>query len=171
MDPFTIGMVAVGVGSMLGGLFGSSSTAKKQAAEQKAIAADQMKIEAQKRQAMELDARRRELETFRNVQRTRSIALTNAVNQGAGAGSGLQGGLAQASQAGREDLTGIGQNLLIGRQISDLNNDISGHKMTLADLGADQSFYSGLSSFGSSMLGAVGPVGKLTSGWGNTANG
>lgn len=151
---------------MIAGLIGSSDTAEKQAAEQKAIAADQIKIEKQKRQAMELDSRRRELEVFRNVQRARSIALTNATLQGGQFGSGVIGGMAQASQAGREDLGAIGQNLTIGRNISDLNNDISQHKMTLADLGADQSFYSGLSSLGSTILGQTGNIGKMTSGWG-----
>jgi len=45
---------AIGVGLTAAGVIGGSATAKKQAAEQKAIAADQMKIEEQKRMAMEL---------------------------------------------------------------------------------------------------------------------
>lgn len=162
MGPFA---AIIGAGLSIGGLVGASDTAEKMAAEQKAIAADEMKIEKQKRMSMELDARRRELEVFRNVQRTRSIALTNAVNQGAGSGSGLLGGMAQASQAGREDLTAIGQGLTIGRTISDLNVDISTHKSTLADLGADMSFYQGLSSLGNQLLGNAGTIGKMTSGW------
>ena len=154
----------VGGGLMVAGIFGSSNTAKKQAAEQKAINADQIKIEGQKRQAMELDARRRELEVFRNVQRAQSIALTNATLQGGQFGSGLLGGQAQASQAGRQDLTSIGQNLTIGRTISDLNNDISQHKMTLADLGADASFYSGLTQLGGTILGQTANMSKMMGG-------
>lgn len=149
---------------MVAGIFGGSETAKKQAAEQKAINADQIKIEAQKRQAMELDAKRRELEVFRNVQRARSISLTNATLQGGQFGSGLLGGQAQASQAGNEDLTGIRQNLEVGRAIGDLNNDISRHKMALADLGADASFYSGLTSLGGSILGGSGTMSKFMGG-------
>lgn len=146
---------------MVAGLIGGSATAEKQAAEQKAINADQIKIEGQKRQAMELDAKRRELEVFRSVQRARSIALTNATLQGGQFGSGLIGGMAQATQAGHEDLTQIGQSLTIGRSISDLNNDISQHKMALADLGADASFYSGLSSMGGAFLGQSSNISKM----------
>ena len=162
---------AIGVGLMAGGAIGGAVTAKKQAAEQKAIAADQIKIEEQKRMAMELDSRRRELEVFRSVQRAKSIALTNATMQGAGMGSGLQGGLAQATASGQENLESIGQNLIIGRQISDLNNDISTHKGTLASLGADASIYSGIGQIGGALLGNVGNIGKMTSGWGNTSTG
>ena len=160
---------AIGVGLTAAGVIGGSATAKKQAAEQKAIAADQMKIEEQKRMAMELDSRRRELEVFRNVQRAKSIALTNATMQGAGMGSGLIGGTAQATQSGHENLESIGQSLTIGRQISDFNNDISSHKMRLADLGADASMWSGIGQLGGSLLGSVGTIGKLTSGWGGTS--
>ena len=156
----------IGGGLMVAGFLGGSDTAEKQAAEQKAINADQIKIEQQKRQAMELDSRRRELEVFRSVQRARSIALTNATLQGGQFGSGLLGGQAQATQAGHEDLKSIGQNLTIGRQISDLNNDISSHKMTLADLGADASFYQGLGSLGSTILGQTSNISKFTSGFG-----
>jgi hypothetical protein len=168
--PALTSIVAVaGAGALIGGVIGGSATAKKQAAEQKAIAADQIKIEQQKRMAMELDSRRRELEVFRNVQRAKSIALTNATLQGAGQSSGLIGGTAQATASGQENLESIGQNLILGRTISDLNNDISSHKMTLADLGADASMYSGISQIGSTLLGNVGTIGKLTSGWGNTS--
>lgn len=156
---------AIGGGLMLGGIIGGSETAEKIAAEQKAIAQDQIKIEKQKRMQMELDARRRELEVFRNVQRARSIALVNATNQGAGSSSGLIGGQAQATAAGKEDLTAIFQSLQTGRAISDLNMDISKHKMTLADLGADQQFYAGLTQLGGSVLGNAGSIGKLASGW------
>jgi hypothetical protein len=156
----------VGGGLMIAGFIGGADTAEKQAAEQKAINADQIKIEQQKRQAMELDSKRRELEVFRSVQRARSIALTNATLQGGQFGSGLLGGQAQATQAGHEDLKTIGQNLTIGRQISDLNNDISQHKMSLADLGADASFYSGLGSLGGAILGQTSNISKFTSGFG-----
>lgn len=164
MEPIS---AAIGLGLGIAGLFGSSDAAERAAKEQKAIAADQIKIEGQKRQAMELDARRRELEVFRSVQRARSIALTNATLQGGQFGSGVIGGMSQATQAGHEDLKSIGQNLTIGRTISDLNNDISQHKMSLADIGADQSFWSGLSSLGGTILGQTNNIGKITSGWGN----
>jgi len=144
--------LAIGVGASIAGFFGSSDTAKKQAAANKQIAADQQKIEGQKMQAMELDANRRQLEVFRNVQRARSMALTNTTAQGAGQGSGLAGGYGQIAGEGNTNLLGIKQSLETGRNIFDLNADISKQKMTLADLSADASFYSGLSSLGGSLI-------------------
>ena len=171
MPAITSILLAAGVAATAAGAVGGAVTAGKVATQNQAIAGDQMKIEEQKRMAMELDARRRELEVYRSVQRAKSIALTNATMQGANMGTGLLGGQAQARQAGAEDLTSIGQNLTIGRTMSDLNTDISQHKMTLAGLGADQSLYSGIGSVGSALLGNVDKIGKLTSGWGNTSTG
>lgn len=161
----SIALVA-GVGLSAASMFGGSDTARKQAAEQKAIAADQQKIEAQKMQAMELDAKRRQLEVFRNVQRAKSMALVNATGQGAGQGSGLAGGYGQVAGEAENNLLGVKQALETGRNIFDINADMSQHKMALADLGADASFYSGLGSLGGTLLGATGSIGKLTSGWG-----
>lgn len=151
----------IGGGAMIAGIFGSSDTAEKIAAQQRAIAADEQKIEAQKQMAMELDARRKELEVFRNMQKAQALGLVNATNQGAGRSSGLAGGQAQARNEATQNLLGIGQNLTIGRDIFSLNADISQHKMQLADLNADAQFYSGLTSFGGSILGASGNIGKF----------
>jgi len=154
----------VGAGLSIAGFIGGSDVAEKQAAEQKAIAADQLKLEAQKKQAMELDANRRQLEVFRNLQRARSLGLVNATAQGAGSSSGLHGGYGQAAGEANTNMLGINQALQIGRTMFDINADMSQHKMALADLGADASFYSGLGSLGNSLMGASGSIGKLASG-------
>lgn len=90
--------------------------------------------EAQRRQAMEIDARRNQLEIIRNQQRGRALALTAATAQGASRGSGLQGGYGQISGQTGVNLLGIQQNLQVGRNIFDNNAAISAQRLGMADL-------------------------------------
>lgn len=94
----------------------------------------QQQVEAQKAQAMEMDARRQQLEVIRNQQRGRAMALTAATAQGAKSGSGLQGGYGQVSGQSGVNLLGIQQNLQTGRDIFGLNQTISGNQIALNDL-------------------------------------
>lgn len=91
-------------------------------------------VEGQKAQAMELDARRQQLEVIRNQQRGRALALTNATAQGASKGSGLQGGYGQVSGQSGVNALGIQQNLEIGRNIFGLNTGISNSRIAENDL-------------------------------------
>lgn len=98
------------------------------------ITAFETQVEGQRKQAMELDARRKQLEVIRNQQRYRAVALTNATAQGARQGSGLQGGYGQISGQSGFNLLGIQQNLQIGQNIFGLNSQITGQKQQYADL-------------------------------------
>lgn len=94
----------------------------------------QQVIEAQKRNAMELDARRNQLEIIRNQQRARAMGLTNATSAGSSKGSGLQGAYGQASGQTGVNLLGVQQNLQIGQNIFDQNANISNNNIAMADL-------------------------------------
>jgi hypothetical protein len=98
------------------------------------IVGEQREIEATKRQAMEVDARRQQLEIIRNQQRGRALGLTTATSQGAGKGSGLQGGYGQISGQTGVNLLGVQQNLQAGRDIFDSNSSISDFNSQMADL-------------------------------------
>ncbi len=98
------------------------------------IVGEQREIEATKRQAMEVDARRQQLEIIRNQQRGRALGLTTATAQGAGKGSGLQGGYGQVSGQTGVNLLGVQQNLQAGRNIFDSNASISDFNSDMADL-------------------------------------
>jgi hypothetical protein len=98
------------------------------------IVAHEQGLEGQRRQAMETEGRRKQLEVIRNQQRYRAIALTNATAQGAGRGSGLQGGYGQIAGQSGVNMLGIQQNLQIGRNMFDLNALITGQKQQYADL-------------------------------------
>lgn len=149
-------LAVAGIGLGVASFFGSSSAAEEQARIQKQIAAQQAKIEEQKRLGMELDAQRRTIQTIRSAQQARSIALNNATAQGAAKGSGLLGGYGQIAGQANSGLLAINQNLDIGRNISDSNIAISGLNAQMADAKADQSFYDGLGSLGGSLTKAAG---------------
>jgi hypothetical protein len=98
------------------------------------IVGEQRNIEATKRQAMEVDARRQQLEIIRSQQRGRALGLTTATAQGASKGSGLQGGYGQISGQTGVNLLGVQQNLQAGRDIFDSNSNISDLNSNMADL-------------------------------------
>lgn len=161
----------IGVASSLGGLglsiFGGVSkteASKRQAEISMQIAGQEMKQDAVRRQAMELSARRQQIEVLRNAQRARSLALNNATSQGAQFGSGLQGGLGQIQGATNWNIGGIRQNLGFGEQMFDLNNSISQLKIQMAQAGGQAATAQGISNLGTSLMGASEPLGRLTKG-------
>lgn len=160
----------VGIGVSLLGQSKSAEAAKQSTEAQKAMIALEQKIEAQKRQAMELDANRKQIENTRNIQRARALALTNATSQGAGQGSGLQGGYGQIAGQGAWNSLGIAQNLQIGRNIFDVNAQISQQKIAMANAGLLSQQGAAYTSTGNQILSASGSIGKVFSGFGNEPN-
>lgn len=141
--------------------FGNKAAAEAQ----KDIIAGERRVEEQRMKAMELDARRKRVEQFRNQQRASAMAMMNANNQGAILGSGIQGGLAQISGATGSNVLGIDQNLEIGRNIFDINSQISNSKIAMADAQSTVALGQGLTSFGGSMMSSLGAFGKLSGGF------
>jgi len=160
MDPFTLlGLVGAGMsfGGSIGSLFGSS----KANDEKMKQAQLQMQIEAKRRQAMELSARRQQTENLRNTQLQRSMAITSATAQGAQFGSGLAGGLAQVSGQGYWNSQGISQNLALGEDIFGLNAQISQSKLASANYESQAAMYQGIRSLGGSLYNASGKMGNI----------
>lgn len=106
--------------------------AAQQNAATKAITGLEQQTEEQRFAAMELDARRQTLEAIRQGQRARALGLTAATAQGAGYGSGLQGGYGQIQGQTGQNLLGIGQNLEIGRNIFGINSQITQQRLAYA---------------------------------------
>lgn len=92
------------------------------------------KVEVERKQAMEIDARRQNLEIIRNQQRARSLALSTSTAQGSSRGSGLQGGYAQIAGQTGFNLMGVQQSLNTGRNIFDLNSQITDQKLGMSSL-------------------------------------
>lgn len=161
MNPLTIGMDVVGLGLQLFGTAGAISGAHQKAEVSKAIAGDEMKINDQKLQQAQFEARRMQLETFRNMQRLRAQATAAATNQGASLGSGLQGGLAQITDQTLTNSVGISGNYRFGENIAGINDQISQQKMKMADVEASIAESQAWASLGGSMVKNSGTVGNL----------
>jgi hypothetical protein len=166
MEPISM-MLMMGIGLGLkafGSATSMSAASESNKAKQQEIQL-QMQVEAQRKRAMEMDARRKQLENFRNVQRAHALALTTATSQGASDGSGLQGAYSQIGAQGGWNAAGINQNLEIGRNIFGINAQISGTKSRQANAAQQMQLGSGISSLGGDLMGAAGPFGRLTSGF------
>lgn len=103
----------------------SISASTQSMALNKGIFDQEKNIEATKRQAMELDAKRQQLEIIRGQQRARSLGLTGATASGSSKGSGLQGGYGQISGQTGVNLLGVQQSLQSGENVYDANANIT----------------------------------------------
>lgn len=159
MDPFTLGLTAVSIGAQLFGGSKQVSGAKEQAAAQQEQIRLEQQVEAQRRTAMELDARRQQREAIRVAQRAQALGVARATSQGAeGVGSSALGGAAgqNAGMLGT-NLTGISQNLGIGENIFDINSQISQQKIRQSQAATTQMEGAAISSLGQSLF-KVGPA-------------
>jgi len=162
MDPITGGLAAVGLISSIFGGIEKYDAAKQTAAAQSQIAGLETQQDAVRRQAMEVGARRQQMEVLRNQQRARSLALNNATSQGAQFGSGLQGGYGQIEGQSGVNLLGISQNLQAGEQMFGLNAQINTQKMNIAGASSTAAMGAGFSSLGSGILGNLGIAKNLS---------
>lgn len=151
MEPIsaTLGLVGLGV-SLFGGIMGASDASKAAGINQD-IAAQEIGVNSQKRQQMVLNSRRQQLENMRNVQKSRSLGLTNATSDGSQFGTGLKGGQAAATDQGGVNALGFSQNLQIGQNIFALDDKIDQDKSQLAGVQADQAMWGAVAGAGSSI--------------------
>ena len=178
MDPISVGLQAVGMGMKLYGAFSGASSSSQfasqyNAAEQQKFGLEKQ-VNQQRQQAMELSARRQQLETYRNTQRARAMGLNAAVNQGAQFGSGLAGGQAATTSQGNFNMMGINQNLEIGRNIFGLDNqitDINAKESILkANYQGQQAQDQAWSQLGGSIMGSAGGISNIAGATGSMFN-
>lgn len=127
------------------------------------IAGLEMKVNDQRKAAMEVDARRRQLEVVRNNQRARSMAQTTATNQGAQFGTGLQGAYGGISGQSETNLLGVNQNLEIGRNIFGLDTQISQQRIANAGYESQINTDKATANFGGMLTNSAGTINKLFS--------
>lgn len=154
-------IAGAGLAMSAAGLFSSYSASQDQAAIQQQMLAQQQAAERERKKLMELDARRKQLEVVRHMQRARSLALTNATRQNAGLGSGLQGGYGQISGEGGNNLLGIFQNLQLGRNMFDINSRLTALGSQYSQAGSQLAFGQGLTSLGGAFIGNAGKIGDI----------
>lgn len=162
MPPVLVIGAALAIGAA--GTALSISASQKSANANEDIAQQQQNANAINQQAMETDARRKQLEVVRQSQVARSVATTNATSQNAQLGSGLQGGYGQISGEENTNLVGINQNLQFGRQRFAIDNVISSDRMSLASGQGMAGWGSGLSSLSGSIMGAYSAFNRLSYG-------
>lgn len=171
MDPLTLGIGAVGLGMQIFGGMSASEHADQANQVQQQIAGLEKDVNGQRRDAMELSARRQQMEVFRNNQRQRAMATNAAVNQGAQFGSGLQGGLAQVQDQSMFNSLGISQNLQIGRNIFGFNDQITSYKAQLSSIQTEMGKDQGMASLGGSISKSAGMLGQMGQSFGSGGGG
>lgn len=158
-------LVGVGLAASAAGTVTSIEASKQNAEYQEQAIAAEQRAEQQRKQAMELDARRRQLEILRTQQRARALGLATATAQGAQFGSGLQGAYGQISGQSNTNATGVSQNLQIGENIFAANADLSQARMGMANAQSIGAIGLGLNNFGHSLMGAVPQLNALSKGF------
>ena len=161
----TAATALAGIGSQAYGMSQQMHGASAQNAYEQQIIQDQLKQEALRKQAMELDARRKQMEAIRNQQRARAISLTNATSQGAQFGSGLAGGYGQISGETNTNLLGISQGLNLGEQNFGLNSDISQAKIGIGQAQTQINTGQGFANLGRTLISALPTINKIGQGF------
>jgi hypothetical protein len=164
------GLEAIGTGLQVVGGLNAMSAQKEEAAASKGITQLEMQADQQRRQAMELSAQRSSLEVTRNAQRARSMGTESAVVGGSQLGSGLAGGLSQIQGQATTNQLGISQNLQIGRNIFDINQNISAARIAESNAKSKEATAAGISGLGSSIF-KLGGMGMFGGGGGGGSNG
>jgi hypothetical protein len=113
--------------------------------------------ENNRRKQQQLESSRQRRQAVRESLRARAMATTAAYGQGAGGGSGLQGGYGQIAGQANRGILGINQNDSIGANIFAANAR-AGAAASLANTGA------GLSSLGGQIISNLGPISRVLGG-------
>lgn len=161
--PLLVGAVALSAV----GTFMSVSAAQASASANRDIAASQQQANQISLRAMEVESRRRQLETIRQGQIAKSQSTAVATAQNAQLGSGLQGGIAQVSGEQNFNLLGLNQNLDLGKEMASVNNRISQDRMSLASAQGLAGWGAGFSGFGNTLTANAGAITRLSGGSGS----
>lgn len=161
MDPISATLGIVGLGMQIYGGMKSSEVAGQEAKVSQDEATQEQGINDAKQAAMELNGRRTQMENVRNVQRARALAENTGVGQNAQFGSGLAGGLAQITDQGLFNMSGVNSALQTGRQINSFNQNITSDKKQMAALGGTMATDQGIASLGGAIMKAGPMVGQM----------
>lgn len=165
MDPITLGLGIAGLATNLfGGIMGSG-VAKQEASVSRDIAFQEGQENNLRQSIMNMNARRAQIETVRNMQRARAYGIQAGVNQiGAFTGSGVKGGIAASEDQGLFGLQGINNTQAVNNQMYGINQNITNDRMKLSSLGGQASTYQGIQSLGGAMLNVAPTAGKFFGG-------
>ena len=152
---------AVSLGFSAYGAYEQVEASKKENAAQIAQIGLEEQQNTLRQQMMQLTSHRQSLQNLRQAQAARALAVTDATNQGAQFGSGLQSGLGQVSGQEASNALGLSQNLQLGNQMFSLTNQIDQQKIAYAQAQQQSQQAAGISSFGKSLGSSIGPLANL----------
>ncbi len=155
------GLGAAGLGLDIFGSIGASNAASKAAGISENITGLEGQVNAQRQLAMQVSARRQQMQIIRTNQQAKAQATAAATSQGAQFGSGLQGGLAQIAGQSGSNLLGEDQQLSIGNAIFGLDTQITQQKIAQTQAQSQGAADSGLASLGGTLLKAAPTIASL----------
>ena len=131
--------MAVAIG-LVGGVMQAIGASKQAKASEKA--------EKARQRMMQLEAMRKRREMIREATVARAQATSNATAQGAGEGSGLQGGIAQITSRQNRNVQASNQDEALGNKVFSANRDYAKAGSLIAFGGGISSLGNALGSFG-----------------------
>lgn len=158
-----LGLAAAGMAMSVMGSMKASTASNSYYQTQQNVASLEGQVNDQRKSAMEVDARRRQLEVVRNNQRARAMAQTTATSQGAQFGSGLQGAYGGVSGQSETNLLGVNQNLEIGRNIFGLDTQISQQRIAASGFESTMASGKAESQMGGALMSSAGKIGQMGS--------
>lgn len=169
MAAFSTMIAVAGLGLSAVGAYQQYSGMKEQQKTQSEIIGQQRNIEAERKKQMELDATRRRRELVRQMIAQQAQASAVMTAQGAtGPGSSAVGGVyGSVMNQGQRQILGVNQNLEIGRNIFDANENIYQAQRRSASAGSDVAFGNMLSSFGGALVKNASVIGKVGGSFGS----
>lgn len=162
MDPISAMIAAAGLALTISGTLAKSHGAAEQTATQQQEISVEQQQDALRNQIMNLTARREEYQNVRNVQRARSLAMSNAVESGAQFGSGIGGGLGQISGQGGANQLKISQDTQAGNEMFGFTSEMNVLKQQYAQEGGLINTGTGLMGLGAGIMGSQKQLTDLT---------
>lgn len=156
----------IGIGGLALSAIGQEEQSKAQSAVYQAdvnTAQLEIQVNEQRRQQMQLNYQRQNMENLRNVQKAQAMGKAAAVQGGAQFGSGLAGGQAQEAAQGAGTTRDLSQNFQIGNKMFDLDNQIDQQKIAKANAESQANKASGLMSLGGDITKGAGSIAQLMS--------
>lgn len=155
MAAFSSIALGLGIATSVGGTIAGASAQSKMAAGQREAS---QRAEDARQQQMSLDADRRRRQAFRESLLARSTALTVGTAQNASQGSGVAGGMAQATATGYQNQQTINSAENIGGRIFQANRD---YAAVTAQGQSRMAFAGAMSSVGNALMSNAGTINRL----------
>lgn len=172
MDPISLGIGLVGLGTSLYGMFSSSGVAHQTAQLSSNITGLEGQENDVRQQAMNMSAKRSQIQTVRTAQRARSMAVqAGATQTGSLTGSGVEGGISETTSEGAYGLQGINFQKAFGTQLFGLDAQVTNDKMKLASLGGTAATDAGITSLGGAIMNVSGKAGNIFGSLGGSTGG